>query len=335
MTKCISTFATMTTPLLSIDTQHQDMIHDAKLDYYAKRLATCSSDRTIKIYDIIEDQQYQLAAEIQAHDGPVWQVDWAHPKFGVILGSCSYDGTVLLHMERSPGQWSLIYTCKEMSSSVNAIEFAPHEYDLSLACAAADGKVVVLSHNQNDTWSTTTFPKFCPQGVNALSWAPAGSLGGTSESGQVVKRMATGGCDNVVRIWVFSEDGSEWKVEHELKNHSDWIRDVAWAPSIGLPCNTLASCSEDGNVFVWTQNQLGGPWECTSVTKFDCPVWSVSWSVTGSVLAVSSGDTSVTLWKESLDRSWVQVSNVDQAADAPGNAALPPGPTIPGAIGVQ
>ena len=28
------------------------------------------------------------------HEGPVWQVAWAHPKFGSILASCSYDRKV-------------------------------------------------------------------------------------------------------------------------------------------------------------------------------------------------------------------------------------------------
>ena len=57
--------------------------HDVQLDYYGKRLATASSDRMIKIFDVSPDQtQHQLSATIQAHEGPVWQVAWAHPKFG-------------------------------------------------------------------------------------------------------------------------------------------------------------------------------------------------------------------------------------------------------------
>ena len=35
---------------------HDDMIHDAVLDYYGRRLATCSSDKTIQIFDIDGDQ---------------------------------------------------------------------------------------------------------------------------------------------------------------------------------------------------------------------------------------------------------------------------------------
>lgn len=30
------------------------------------------------------------------HEGPVWQIAWAHPKFGPILASSSYDGKVFI-----------------------------------------------------------------------------------------------------------------------------------------------------------------------------------------------------------------------------------------------
>ena len=31
---------------------------------------------------------------IGRHEGPVWQVSWAHPMFGNLLASCSYDRKV-------------------------------------------------------------------------------------------------------------------------------------------------------------------------------------------------------------------------------------------------
>jgi len=43
--------------------------HDAQLDYYGSRLATCSSDRTIKVYAVAEGQPQQCTAEIK---GCVW-----------------------------------------------------------------------------------------------------------------------------------------------------------------------------------------------------------------------------------------------------------------------
>ena len=35
-----------------IDTLHSDMIHDAQFDFPGKRVATCSSDTTVRIYQV-------------------------------------------------------------------------------------------------------------------------------------------------------------------------------------------------------------------------------------------------------------------------------------------
>ena len=32
-----------------IQTEHKDIIHDVSFDYYGKRMATCSSDHTVKV----------------------------------------------------------------------------------------------------------------------------------------------------------------------------------------------------------------------------------------------------------------------------------------------
>ncbi len=95
----------------------------------AKKLATCSSDRTIKIFDAVNGHEL---ATLTSHEGPVWQVAWAHPKFGTLLASCSYDGAVIIHKQHDSGQaansWSKIYEHKRHKSSVNSISWAPHEH---------------------------------------------------------------------------------------------------------------------------------------------------------------------------------------------------------------
>ena len=85
----------MVTVQSTVDTGHEDMIHDAQMDFYGTRLATCSSDRSVKIFDVRDGTQ-TLAADLRGHEGPVWQVAWAHPRFGNILASCSYDRRVII-----------------------------------------------------------------------------------------------------------------------------------------------------------------------------------------------------------------------------------------------
>jgi len=107
-----------------------------------------------------------------SHTGPVWQVAWAHPKYGHILASCSYDGKVLIWKEQQGGSavggWikikehtlhtasgnpefvvfsTMAWTLSPIffSLPVNSVSWAPHELGAILACASSDGKVSVLT----------------------------------------------------------------------------------------------------------------------------------------------------------------------------------------------
>ncbi|MED6218332.1 Protein transport protein S13 A [Stylosanthes scabra] len=224
-------------PAQKVETGHQDTVHDVAMDYYGKRLATASSDHTVKIIGVSNNASQHLAT-LAGHQGPVWQAAWAHPKFGSLLASCSYDGRVILWKE-----------------------------------------------------------------------VPGALVG----SGLLdpVHKLCSGGCDNTVKVWKLSD--GQWKLDcfPALQKHTDWVRDVAWAPNLGLPKSTIASASQDGRVIIWTVAKEGDQWEGKVLNDFKTPVWRVSWSLTGNILAVADGSNNVTLWKEAVDGEWQQVTTVE------------------------
>mmetsp|Transcript_9245 Transcript_9245/g.13982 ORF Transcript_9245/g.13982 Transcript_9245/m.13982 type:complete len:444 (+) Transcript_9245:29-1360(+) len=328
-----------------IANSHSSIIHDAQLDFYGKYLATCSSDRLVKIYEIEGTQQTHIQ-DLQGHAGPVWQVCWAHPKFGTLLASCSYDRRVIVWKREGDGSWQSIYeSSKQLHTlSINAIAFAPYELGLCLVCGSSDGTISLCEWNDElntfdesklqassteigaasasssvsvtDDEKTTRAHKV---GINAVSWAPATFLQGdalstlSSAAPVASKKFVSGGCDKLVKVWQYDTTSQQWRCEAVLKGHRGWVRDVAWSPNVGVNQHQIASCSEDGSVLIWTQtfsdSDENPPFEKTTLPlPNNGPVWRVSWSTTGNILAVSSGENSVSLWKETLDGKWKCIS---------------------------
>lgn len=312
----------------SFDTQHEDMIHDAQFDYYGKRLATCSSDRVIKVFFVPDDQQAQnqLLAELKGHEGPVWQLAWAHPKFGSILASCSYDRKVIIWKELAQNQWEKVKV-QTFASSVNSLSFAPHEFSLKLVCACSDGNVHVLAHKPDTQDWHLWSKKAHDNGCNAVAWAPAFATEKLLKTGGPLlpneQRFASGGSDNSVKVWRFNETTHDFSEEtvggSSASKHTDWVRDVAWAPSSVHPM--LATCSQDKTVRIWTERDR--KWESVQLRPahnsltFSSVPWRLSWSVSGNILAVSAADSTVTLWKQQLNGDWQCIQNIqDEPAQA-------------------
>ncbi len=291
-------------PVEKVQCTHEDLIHDVKFDYYGKQLATCSSDRKVKIFAVVgEGGERQEVAELLGHDGPVWEVSWAHPEYGNILASCSYDRSVFVWKEHAPGSWAVIHKFLDHEGSVNSVAFCPREFGLRLACASSDDRVSVLTHGEDGRWDVKWI-KAHKTGVNSVAWAPL------TESGEM--KLISGGCDNLVKIWLWDPAKDSWVESVTLPQmHTDWVRGVAWAPEVGPGCSMVASCSQDKRAIVWICEGPEADWE-PKVIQFSCVVWSVSWSVTGSILACAGGDNAVTLWKEDMTGEWKQIGALDE-----------------------
>lgn len=301
--------------MVTIADAHEDLIHDAVLDYYGKKLATSSSDKTIKIFEIEGTDNYKLIETLVGHEGPVWQVAWAHPKFGSILASCSYDGRAIIWKELpETQQWSIIAEHTIHQASVNSVSWAPHELGAVLLCTSSDGKVSVVDFKEDGTISHVAFDAHAI-GVNSASWAPVSTSkdsNGQHQTWQTQRRFVTCGSDNLAKIWKLDPTTEQYIEETRLEGHTDWVRDVSWSPS-GLIRPYIATASQDRTVLIWSQGN-DGQWKKQLLCddKFPDVCWRASWSLSGNILAVSGGDNKVSLWKENLQGKWESAGEVDQ-----------------------
>ena len=47
-----------------------------------RRMATCSGDRTVRVWDLDDKGDWIFHSDWQAHKGSVTRLSWAHPEFG-------------------------------------------------------------------------------------------------------------------------------------------------------------------------------------------------------------------------------------------------------------
>lgn len=168
-----------------MQTGHEDMIHDAQLDYYGRRLATASSDRTIRLFDVEGEQDYRLVDTLRgcvtrveyapadsagtrvrfmASAGPIRPLAASSPR-APLTGKSSSGRRRTPPRASAAGQRSrstpstppavrpplphLTRARARAHGAVNAIAWAPHELGPILACASSDGKVSVLTFNSS------------------------------------------------------------------------------------------------------------------------------------------------------------------------------------------
>lgn len=317
--------------------EHTDVIHDTQFDYYGELLATASSDRTIGIHVARAGQPVQRIACLSGHEGPVWMVAWAHPRFGRVLASASFDQKVIVWKEMGQ-RWAPIHVVEIHQGSVNAVCWAPEHVGPVLASASSDGTVAVTAY-QNGYWlesvklSNNSNRIAHAMGATSVSFAPyrADLPGGAL-------LLASGGCDCQVRIWLSSPTSVDPQMQQQdvgqqplsftlhqaLESFGDWVRDVAFSPSsAGSRHLMLAACGQDKRVVLfrkeWTQ--LGyemeqgatvSEWE-RSVMEFKEPVWRLSWAPSGEMLTVTTASSEAFVLQEGPEftEPWLVVALKD------------------------
>ncbi|KAK6125061.1 hypothetical protein DH2020_041177 [Rehmannia glutinosa] len=261
-------------PGQKIETGHQDIVHDVAMDYFGKRLATASSDNTIKIIGVSNSGSQHLAT-LTGHQGPV------------------------LTFSTTTKRRSILFL-GHLTNSAFALRVDPR---MVTSRSSLHDPMVDGTNRESTRRIRSALPPFRGP-VHGSVLVGSGLL-------DPVQKLASGGCDNTVKVWKF--DNGIWRMDcfPALKMHTDWVRDVAWAPNLGLPKSTIASASQDGKVIIWTAIKEGDQWDGKVLKDFGGPVWRVSWSLTGNILAVADGKNNVTLWKEAVDGEWQQVTTVE------------------------
>jgi len=142
-------------------------------------------------------------------------------------------------------------------------------------------------------------------------------------------RMATGGVDMMVRVWIISHDrAGEISVNHKatLSRHEKGIGAVRFSPVTRNGRTVLASAADDSYILIWVCHPNGKPapvfgadpdedfgselWKCESTLRGHIEdVVDLSWSANGKKLASCGIDNSVIVWDPWNKTKLAQLTN--------------------------
>mmetsp|Transcript_5427 Transcript_5427/g.7852 ORF Transcript_5427/g.7852 Transcript_5427/m.7852 type:complete len:392 (-) Transcript_5427:1261-2436(-) len=261
--------------------RHLDYVHHVAFDSYGRRMATCSGDRFVRIWDYVlvkdnnkmrsndgRDEQpssgatpqnglsWQLSTEFQAHRGSVTKVTWCHSEFGTLVATCSnsdvkiWEEQTPTHSHQYPSKkatWVVKAHLTEARRHVTALEFCPRTFGLQLATGSADGvcrmyeAVDLMNLSQWPLQASWTAVSTEGGGITCLSWCPS----------RFEPPTLALGSNTHVSLWRYHSALRQYVSLLQFPKHPGSVLDVSWAPNVGRRFHWIASCENGGALRVY------------------------------------------------------------------------------------
>ncbi|MBF2015651.1 MAG: serine/threonine protein kinase [Rivularia sp. T60_A2020_040] len=246
---------------------HNSMVHSVTISPDGQLLASGSSDKTIKLWELKTGKLLrQLGGWFSGHSGIIDSLVFSHN--GEILASGSWDETIKL--------WSVstgreIRTYKGHSSCVNTLNFSPNNQ--LLASGSVDRTIKLWQVNRGR--EIANFTGHCDS-VCSVAWSPDGQF------------LASASADYTIKIWQ-TDTGKEIRT---LRGHSLFVNSLTYSQDGKI----LVTGSSDNTIKVWS---ISTGREIRTLIGHSDAVWTVALSPDQKFLASGSWDNTIKIWQTS------------------------------------
>ena len=250
------------------------------------RLASCSDDRTIKIWDLSIPDGQQCVATLKGH---TWVVKSVTQLPDGKLATASEDKTIKVWDLNKLDEEPCVATLNGHTKPVLSVTALA---DGRLASCSSDSTIKLWDLSKLDRQQCVATLHGHTKGVGSVTQLPDG-------------RLASGSGDNTIKVWDLSKLDEEPCVA-TLNGHTRWVVSVT-----ALADGRLASCSLDKTIKVWDLSKPNGHqcvvtlhghtnWVRSVTVLADGRLASCAGDYHDDLLGDGSGDKSIKVWDLSM-----------------------------------
>ncbi|KAG2184237.1 hypothetical protein INT44_009252 [Umbelopsis vinacea] len=273
---------------------HNDRVWQVAWSPNGNMLATCSGDKTVRIWantSHSDTSKWDCVDVLDgAHKRTIRSVAWA-PN-GKELATASFDSTTgVWEYEERDKEWECVATLEGHENETKSVAWSAN--GSLLATCSRDKSVWIWEVEADNDFECLSVLQEHSQDVKMVAWHPHEEV------------LASASYDDTIKIW--REDDDDWYCSDTLQGHTSTI----WAIDFDKTGEQIVSASDDTTMRFWKQYKPNNPegvatpgnapkWKniCTISGQHERCIYSVSWSKVHGRVASASGDNHIKVFTE-------------------------------------